>query len=205
LLALALATDRAAAELIRQAEGAPLVALRTEVFEVEQVLDAAGRVERRLVPAVELVAGDELRYAIRLHNASTERIETGRVQVETAVPAAARFLPGSAGGAGALVEYALDGVTFTVNLPDLPADPEKPDEAAPQPEAPGDAVPRAADLAADLAGEAVVPPDPVAPPDPVVEAAPHAAADGSLTIRWTYQQPLEPGATAEVFFHVRLE
>jgi hypothetical protein len=104
LLALALATDRVAAELIGQAEGAPLVALRTEVFEVEQVLDAAGRVERRLVPAVELVAGDELRYAIRLHNAGAERIETGRVQVETAVPAAARFLPGSAGGAGALVE-----------------------------------------------------------------------------------------------------
>jgi hypothetical protein len=40
------------------------------------------------------------------------------------------------------------------------------------------------------------------------EGAAAAAGTGipapALTIRWTYQQPLDPGAEAEVFFHVRL-
>jgi hypothetical protein len=31
-----------------------------------------------------------------------------------------------------------------------------------------------------------------------------AAPDPELTIRWTYQLPLDPGAVTEVFFHVRL-
>lgn len=257
----------------------------TEVFEVERVLDAAGMVERRVVPAEDLVAGDELRYLIRLRNTGPARIAAGRIQVRTPVPEGVRFLPGSAGGAGALVEYAVDGVTFSTHVPDQPAEPQEaaapaagelsaaPGVPAAEPtanaqpvvleasaEPPGAAVPaeagatealaaespaaesaaeatgavagggpepsaaeagagievaggpasRAPDSGAVAGSEAV----PEAVPEPVPEAVPDedtaaaAVTTGipppALTIRWTYQQALDPGAEAEVFFHVRL-
>lgn len=165
----------------------PGVSQTTDVFEVERVLDADGMVERRLVPAGDLVVGDELRYVIRLRNEGPARIEPGRIQVRIPVPDGVRFLPGSAGGAGTLVEYAPDGLTFSGHLPDQAL---APDTAA--------------------AGAEVAPPGSTPPIAGVSEtptaaaAAPAAASAQELTIRWTYQQPLDPGAVTEVFFHVRL-
>jgi len=150
------------------------VSLRTAVAKVDQDVDAAGLVERHLGPAVDLVAGDELRYAIRVRNESSTRLAAGRVQVINLVPVGTRFLPGSAGGESALIEYALDGTNFSADLPPLVA----PDDGA-EPTAPTGA------------------PDPVA-------AQTESPGAGDLTIRWTYQQDLEPGAETEVFFHVRL-
>jgi uncharacterized repeat protein (TIGR01451 family) len=262
----------------------------TEVFEVERVLDAAGMVERRLVPAEDLVAGDELRYLIRLRNTGPARIEAGRIQVRTPVPEGVRFLPGSAGGAGTLVEYAVDGMTFSAHVPDQSAEPHEtaaptdggssaaalsasapipaPSETRPAaaPDSgqlavqPASAEPQAAagaaepglpaagsteagstgaeaaeaagaeaDAAETDAAEGEMNEGVAAATAPVVSGGPEAAApeagtaaigaspDGApaatagtglpapaLTIRWTYQQPLDPGAEAEVFFHVRL-
>jgi len=177
----------------------PQVTLHTEVFEVEQVRDPSGRMERRLVPALDLVAGDELRYAIVVHNDSAARIEAGRVQVQTGIPATTRFLPGSAGGAGSLVEYAVEGATFSAHLPEL-APEGTVVELTPAPVS-----------SAAVSAEQVVTPHETAVPaslatapiDPLAAVVPVAAEP--LTLRWTYQQPLDPGAVAEVFFHVRLE
>jgi len=150
------------------------VSLRTAVAKVDHDVDAEGLVERHLGPAVDLVAGDELRYAIRIRNESSTRLAAGRVQVINAVPAGTRFLPGSAGGDGALVEYALDGASFSADLPPLAS-------------SAGGVDPSAAAAATDPVATRAEPPGPE-----------------NLTIRWTYQQELEPGAATEVFFHVRL-
>lgn len=187
------------------------VSQSTEVFAVEQALDPAGMIERRLVPPEDLVAGDELRYTIRLRNDGTTRIDSGRIRVETPVPVGARFLPGSAGGAGALVEYALDGATFSPHVPDLPAAVSEPSglpvapasaAAGPAPTAPIGAAAAVAEPVARSEVRSEV--DDAARDGPDSGAAMTDAAEPALTIRWTYQQPLDPGAMAEVFFHVRL-
>jgi uncharacterized repeat protein (TIGR01451 family) len=209
--------------------GSPGVSLHTDVFEVERVLDAGGRVERRLVPALELVAGDELRYAILVRNDTGTRFDAGRVQVQTAVPPDTQFLPGSAGGPGALVEYSLADGDFSENLPELTDDDGDPPAAADRPEIAEVAAPDpVAEIPNEPAGEVSAPQE-AAEADTAAEtddatgsedAADNetvadnatladnetAAEDPSLlTIRWTYQRPLEPGAEAELFFHVRLE
>jgi uncharacterized repeat protein (TIGR01451 family) len=241
LLALqALATDAARpAAAVPDAVPAPPpgVSQSTDVFEVERVLDADGMVERRLVPAGDLVVGDELRYVIRLRNEGPSRIEPGRIQVRIQVPDGVRFLPGSAGGAGALVEYAPDGLTFSAHLPDQPAvsdiaatdtgtaRPESTPHAPDVPETPtagaaADAPSAEAGRPVDVdagagvdASGSVVPAllsapsasgAPVSGPAAAGMETPPAGIAQALTIRWTYQQPLDPGAATEVFFHVRL-
>lgn len=183
----------------------PGVPMRNEVFEVERVLDGAGRVERRLVPAVDLVAGDELRYVIVLRNDTGARIEAGRVQVQTGVPAGTEFLPGSAGGAGALVEYSVVDGSFSTNLPELRAAAAPPPSADAVDPAPAAALAVASPMAAvDMAAGV----DSAGTPA-LATAMPGGGTVDShadlLTIRWTYQQPMEPGAEAQMFFHVRLE
>jgi uncharacterized repeat protein (TIGR01451 family) len=175
-------------EEVEEAEKAPPpnVSQSTEVFEVQAVLDSVGMVERRLVPPAALVAGDELRYTIRLRNESAERIAPGRVQVQTPVPAGTRFLPGSAGGAGTLVEYTNDGQSFVPYVPGESAQPADVADAAADAPTGGEALATGSGTGnVGLANAAHDSPEP-------------------LTIRWTYQQPLEPGAVAEVYFHVRL-
>jgi len=183
----------------------PNVSQSTEVFEIEAGRAPDGVLERHLVPPQSLAAGDELRYAIRLTNDGTERIAAGRIQVQTAMPSGTRFLPGSAGGAGALVEYAVDGANFFPHVPE-----EEAEEAAPiegdfgwaPPEdasAPSTAEQPDAGVAVEPSGSANA-----ARPADVLPLADVMTSEPVLTIRWTYQQPLDPGAVAEVYFHVRL-
>jgi hypothetical protein len=178
------------------------VTLRTEVFEVEQVLDAAGRVERRLVPALDLVAGDELRYAIRLRNESGARIDAGRIQVQTDVPPATRFLPGSAGGAGALVEYALPGGTFSANLPELSDGPPIGASPAASEVGPGDVVPTGADLPVavpDVDSDSRTGAEPVVAPGPTAEdPAGGDATAGQGAASDAAADPGSPGAVTAV-------
>jgi uncharacterized repeat protein (TIGR01451 family) len=171
----------------------PTVTQSTAVLRVEALRDGEGMLERRLVPPDRLAAGDELRYTIRLRNEGPERIAAGRVQVQTPVPAAARFLPGSAGGAGALVEYANDGQSFSPHVPEESREPAMPDANA--------AASRAYASAGNEELATPVPESESGEADPADESAEPPAP---LTIRWTYLQPLEPGAVAEVYFHVRL-
>lgn len=234
--------DAAADVAQAPAAATPGVTLRTAVYEVEQLLDRDGRVERRLVPALDLVAGDELRYVVTVHNETGRRVEPGRIEVRVAVPADTRLLPGSAGGAGALVEYALGAGAFSPHLP-MAAEPSEPTPATVAPSGPAPAAEPVAETAAAPAAAAALAAGAAAPSpdsgagttDGAAEQQPgeaggvaHTPASGELqsaaavagarpppdeppadagpvSIRWTYQQPLEAAGSAELFFHVRLE
>ncbi|MEQ8486317.1 MAG: hypothetical protein RIB46_18305 [Pseudomonadales bacterium] len=99
------------------------VQLSTEVVKVESVLEPNGRVKRQLLPADQVVAGDELRYTITFTNDSERSIEAGRIVITNALPEGTRYVPGSAGGDGAQVEYSVDGETFLAAEPAASADP----------------------------------------------------------------------------------
>lgn len=99
------------------------VQLSTAVVKVESVLEPNGRVKRQLLPADRVVAGDELRYTISFTNDSERTIEAGRIVITNALPEGTRYVPGSAGGDGAQVEYSIDGETFLAAEPAAAADP----------------------------------------------------------------------------------
>lgn len=89
------------------------VRLETGVSKVETTLDGAGRVKRELVPADEVVPGEELRYTIRFENTSDMVVDADRVVITNPVPDGTVYVAGSAGGDGSRVEYSTDGETFT--------------------------------------------------------------------------------------------
>lgn len=161
---LALAADQAVAE----------VTLATEVVKVETTLDAGGRVKRQLIPAESVIPGEELRYTITFTNESEALVDGGRIVITNPVPDGTRYVPGSAGGEAALVEFSRDGESFDQTEPAA-------ESASPAPAQAG--------AAATMEGVEAVPDD-----------------DGSAvhSIRWTYQEDLQPGASAVVFFHVRM-
>ncbi|MEZ5557234.1 MAG: hypothetical protein R3E86_01620 [Pseudomonadales bacterium] len=128
------------------------VTLTTTVHKVESVLDAGGNVERRLVLVDAVRPGDELRYAITVTNQSPEVVEGGRVVVTNPIPDGTEYLPGTAGGQDASLEFSADGETFTSTPP-----------------RDGDGVEQPARF-----------------------------------LRWTYDAALQPGASTELFFHVRM-
>ena len=136
------------------------VTLETGVSKVETTLDNAGRVKRELVPVEEVVPGEELRYTITFTNESKVPVDPDRIIITNPIPDGTRYVPGSAGGEDAVVEYSVDGETFS-------------------------------------------------PAEPAATGASAAGADGGgspvRSVRWIYQDTLAPGASAEVFFHVRMQ
>ena len=168
------------------------VTLETDVTKVESTLDTGGRVKRELVPVEEVVPGEELRYTIIFTNASETPVDAERIIITNPIPDGTRYVPGTAGGEDARVEYSIDGETFSATEP--PAQPE-----------PGGAGGRAGAGAAPETAASPAPGDPVgAQPD-----GSGAQPDGSVgspvrSLRWTYHETLPPGASAEVFFHVRM-
>lgn len=139
---------------------AAAVVLDTAVSKVETTLDAGGGVKRELLPAEDVVAGEELRYTITFTNESATAVDAERVVVTNPIPPGTRYVAGSAGGAGSRVEFSTDGESFTVSEPAGAAD-------------------------SGGAGSAANPP--------------------VHSLRWTYQQALEPGESGEVHFHVRMQ
>jgi uncharacterized repeat protein (TIGR01451 family) len=95
------------------------VVLQEQVQKVETLLDAAGKVERRLTPADSVKPGDELRYTITVSNNSAVLVTAGRVVVTNPIPDGTVYVPGSAGGADTLVEFSGDGETFVDRESDL--------------------------------------------------------------------------------------
>jgi uncharacterized repeat protein (TIGR01451 family) len=93
------------------------VTLDTSVTKVETTIDAAGRVKRQLLPAEDVLPGEELRYAITFTNQSGTVVDRGRIIITNPIPQGTRYVPGSAGGASSRVEYSLDGETFQASEP----------------------------------------------------------------------------------------
>ena len=153
------------------------VTLETDVSKVESTLDGGGRVKRELVPVEEVVPGEELRYSITFTNASEVPVDAGRIIITNPIPDGTRYVPGTAGGEDAVVEYSTDGETFDAREP--PAQPGLGDQ-------PGSG-------------------DSADPPPGGVGMTPDGDGGSPVrSLRWRYQETLRPGASAEVFFHVRM-
>ncbi|MDE2306098.1 MAG: DUF11 domain-containing protein [Gammaproteobacteria bacterium] len=75
--------------------------------EVERLSSAGGRTRIRLVPADRVVAGDTVVYTLSVQNDGPDPV--AGVDVTTPIPARMRYLPGSAVGPGAVVEFSVDG------------------------------------------------------------------------------------------------
>jgi uncharacterized repeat protein (TIGR01451 family) len=100
--------------------GAPALAevtLETSVMKVESTLDNAGRVKRELLATDDVVPGEELRYSIRFTNESAGPVDAQRIIITNPVPEGTRYVSGSAGGDGTVVEYSLDGEQFDATEP----------------------------------------------------------------------------------------
>ena len=159
------------------------VTLETEVTKVASTLGDDGRVQRELVPVEEVVPGEELRYTITFTNGSEMPVDAERIIITNPIPDGTRYVTGSAGGDDALVEYSADGESFSGTEPEggvsgaAATDPAQPPAAA-----------TGAGFDAGFEADAQGAPDP-----------------GVRSLRWTYQEELPPGASAEVFFHVRMQ
>lgn len=152
------------------------VTLATEVNKVVSTLDGSGRVERQLVPVEEVVPGEELRYTITFSNESDMPVEPERIVIINPIPDGTVYVPGSAGGAGSVVEYSAEGETWT--------------RTEPAGAASGGASSSGTQPAAD---------------NFTAEPADGAAPSEVRSLRWTYQQELPPGGSELVFFHVRMQ
>lgn len=161
------------------------VKLETSVGKVETTLDAGGRVKRELVPAEDVLPGEELRYTITFTNDSETVVDAERIVITNPIPDGTRYVPGSAGGDWSVVEFSTDGDTFTGIEPDDIASP-LPGAATPGGGAPGTGAPAAAQSGSPAPAEA------------------EADSGGVRSLRWTYRHDLAPGASDQVFFHVRM-
>jgi uncharacterized repeat protein (TIGR01451 family) len=161
------------------------VTLDTEVAKVASTLGDNGRVQRELVPVEEVVPGEELRYTIKFTNASETPVDAERIIITNPIPDGTRYVPGSAGGDDARVEYSADGENFSSAEPaDVGSEP--PGSGTEPASASSDPAGGASGAGFTADGEA-------------------AAAKGLHSLRWTYQQDLPPGRSSEVFFHVRMQ
>jgi uncharacterized repeat protein (TIGR01451 family) len=85
------------------------VTLDTTVSKVETTLEASGRVKRELMPADDVVPGEELRYSITFTNESEMVVDAERIVITNPIPEGTRYVAGSAGGDFSRVEYSTDG------------------------------------------------------------------------------------------------
>ena len=167
-----------ACALFAPAAGAD-VTLSTRVEKVESVLDASGNVQRRLLSAQGVLPGEELRYTITVTNNSEMLVSEGRVVVTNPIPAGTVYLPGTAGGADCLIEVSADGEAFSEEGADVPSD-----------AAEGSISAEGSSSAEGAAAGG---------------AASSPTGTGVSDIRWTLERDLEPGASSDLFFHVRME
>ena len=84
------------------------VELRTQL--VAEVRESAGTADRptfRLAPATKLSQGQVVYYTVRITNPTP--VFANKVQVSQLIPANTTYLPGSAAGPGAEVDFSIDG------------------------------------------------------------------------------------------------
>ncbi|WP_129647044.1 DUF11 domain-containing protein [Peristeroidobacter agariperforans] len=84
------------------------VELRTQlVAEVRETTGPAERPTFRLAPATRLSQGQVVYYTVRITNPTP--VFANKVQVSQLIPANTTYLPGSAAGPGAEIEFSIDG------------------------------------------------------------------------------------------------
>ena len=98
--------------LLLAANAAAQVTLSNSVKKVETVVNEDGEAERRLIDAVSVVPGDELRYTITFTNDGGEVVDAGSIVITNPIPEATEYLDGTAFGAGTEIVFSTDGVSF---------------------------------------------------------------------------------------------
>jgi uncharacterized repeat protein (TIGR01451 family) len=94
------------------------VELKTElVAEVRESVDAQDRQLHRMVPARKLAQGQVVYYTLRITNPTP--VFANNVVVNQMIPANTTYLPGSAAGPGADVEFSIDGGRTYARAEDL--------------------------------------------------------------------------------------
>lgn len=84
------------------------VELRTQlVAEVRETTGPAERPVFRLAPATRLSQGQVVYYTVRITNPTP--VFANKVQVSQLIPANTTYVPGSAAGPGAQIEFSIDG------------------------------------------------------------------------------------------------
>lgn len=121
----------ALAALLWSAAAAAQVTLEHDVRKVETTLEADGRVKRELMPVEEVVPGEELRYTVTFTNDSDTVVDAERIVVTVPLPDGTAYLPGTAGGDAARVEYSSDGESFNALEHGEPAGPRPDGRARP--------------------------------------------------------------------------
>jgi uncharacterized repeat protein (TIGR01451 family) len=91
------------------------LALSTSVEKLMQVPGAGDRAEARLIPVTTPLPGDEIVYTVTFTNLNGEAVEN--VRITSVIPAAMRYVAGTAFGPGCQVLFSVDGGR-TYGLPD---------------------------------------------------------------------------------------
>ena len=87
----------------------PQVTLTNRVEKIQRVANPDGSVEARLVPAEQVIPGDELRYTIVFENHGGAAVDAGSVVITNPLPADTEYLDGTAFGAGTQISFSADG------------------------------------------------------------------------------------------------
>jgi uncharacterized repeat protein (TIGR01451 family) len=87
----------------------PQVTLTNRVEKIQRVANPDGSVEARLVPAEQVIPGDELRYTIVFENQGGAAVDAGSVVITNALPVDTEYLDGTAFGAGTEISFSTDG------------------------------------------------------------------------------------------------
>jgi uncharacterized repeat protein (TIGR01451 family) len=98
--------------LLLPAYAAAEVKLENTVQKVETFVNEEGETQRRLVDAISVVPGDELRYTITFTNAGTDVVDAQSVVITNPIPADTEYLEDTAFGAGTEIVFSLDGEAF---------------------------------------------------------------------------------------------
>ena len=84
------------------------VTLQNSVMKVERFINGDGHVESRLVPADEVVPGDELHYTIEFANNGKQTVDENSIVITNPVPEQTEYIDGSATGEATEVVFSVD-------------------------------------------------------------------------------------------------
>ena len=84
------------------------VNLNTSVQKVQAYLAEDGQRKTRLVPAEEIVPGDELRYVIEYSNVGNLAVDQGNIVITDPIPKDTIYVSGTAYGSGTEISFSVD-------------------------------------------------------------------------------------------------
>ncbi len=88
------------------------VRLESQVYKVQRQLQPDGSVREQLLPAEQVVPGDELRYHISVHNQGDAAVDANSIVITDPLPPELIYLPSLTQAPDSRVTYSVDGEQF---------------------------------------------------------------------------------------------